>query len=112
MRRLRPRLVGISIFFLATVYLNAQQVRTRYGGMSDMALWRWKHNGHYTSKAGKRRKRLGRPNADPQKIELARHALASATGVLKTAKLAGSGRLRARSGPRARARTKTEFCLN
>ena len=26
----------------ATVtYLNAAQVRTRYGGMSDMALWRW-----------------------------------------------------------------------
>lgn len=24
-----------------TVYLNAAQVRTRYGGMSDMALWRW-----------------------------------------------------------------------
>jgi predicted DNA-binding transcriptional regulator AlpA len=22
-------------------YLNAAQVRTRYGGMSDMALWRW-----------------------------------------------------------------------
>jgi predicted DNA-binding transcriptional regulator AlpA len=24
-----------------TVYLNAAQVRSRYGGMSDMALWRW-----------------------------------------------------------------------
>jgi predicted DNA-binding transcriptional regulator AlpA len=24
-----------------TIYLNAAQVRTRYGGMSDMALWRW-----------------------------------------------------------------------
>jgi hypothetical protein len=26
-------------------YLNAAQVRTRYGGMSDMALWRWLHDG-------------------------------------------------------------------
>jgi predicted DNA-binding transcriptional regulator AlpA len=25
----------------ATTYLNAAQVRTRYGGVSDMALWRW-----------------------------------------------------------------------
>jgi hypothetical protein len=24
-----------------TIYLNAAQVRVRYGGMSDMALWRW-----------------------------------------------------------------------
>ena len=27
-----------------TVYLNAAQVRSRYGGMSDMALWRWLHD--------------------------------------------------------------------
>ena len=25
----------------ATTYLNAAQVRTRYGRVSDMALWRW-----------------------------------------------------------------------
>jgi predicted DNA-binding transcriptional regulator AlpA len=25
----------------ATTYLTAGQVRRRYGGMSDMALWRW-----------------------------------------------------------------------
>ena len=24
-----------------TTYLNAAQVRARYGGVSDMALWRW-----------------------------------------------------------------------
>ena len=24
-----------------TVFLNAAQVRSRYGGMSEMALWRW-----------------------------------------------------------------------
>jgi hypothetical protein len=26
------------------VYLNAAQVRSRYGGVSDMALWRWLHD--------------------------------------------------------------------
>jgi predicted DNA-binding transcriptional regulator AlpA len=29
----------------ATTYLNAAQVRTRYGGVSDMALWRWLQDG-------------------------------------------------------------------
>jgi predicted DNA-binding transcriptional regulator AlpA len=29
---------------VATTYLNAAQVRTRYGGVSDMALWRWLHD--------------------------------------------------------------------
>jgi DNA invertase Pin-like site-specific DNA recombinase len=48
-------------------------------------------NGRFTSKAGKVRKRLGRPNADPKKVELARQALANGTGVLKTAKLVGLG---------------------
>jgi predicted DNA-binding transcriptional regulator AlpA len=27
-----------------TVYLNAGQVRDRYGGISDMTLWRWLHD--------------------------------------------------------------------
>ena len=30
---------------VTVTYLNAAQVRTRYGGMSDMALWRWIHDG-------------------------------------------------------------------
>ena len=48
-------------------------------------------DGHFKSKAGKIRKRLGRPNADPKKLEAARRELASGTGVLKTAKLVGLG---------------------
>jgi predicted DNA-binding transcriptional regulator AlpA len=27
-----------------TVYLKATQVRERYGGISDMTLWRWLHD--------------------------------------------------------------------
>jgi DNA invertase Pin-like site-specific DNA recombinase len=48
-------------------------------------------NGKFTSKAGKTHKRLGRPSADPKKVEKARQELASGTGVLKTAKLVGLG---------------------
>src|SRR5215831_7036845 len=48
-------------------------------------------NGHFISKAGKVRKRLGRPDADPKKLEQARRELANGTGVLKTAKLVGLG---------------------
>ena len=48
-------------------------------------------DGHFTSKAGKIRKRLGRPSADPKRIEAARRELAKGTGVLKTAKLVGLG---------------------
>jgi DNA invertase Pin-like site-specific DNA recombinase len=48
-------------------------------------------NGKFTSKAGQVRKRLGRPNADPKRVEIARQALANGTGVLKAAKLAGLG---------------------
>jgi DNA invertase Pin-like site-specific DNA recombinase len=48
-------------------------------------------DGHFISKAGNKRKRLGRPNADPKKVAQARRELANGTGVLKTAKLVGLG---------------------
>jgi hypothetical protein len=48
-------------------------------------------DGHFISKAGKKRKRLGRPNADPKKVQAACRELANGTGVLKTAKLVGLG---------------------
>jgi len=49
-------------------------------------------NGSFVARnSGIVRKRLGRPNADPQKIEAARRELAKGTGVLKTAKLVGLG---------------------
>jgi DNA invertase Pin-like site-specific DNA recombinase len=47
-------------------------------------------DGHFISKAGKRRKRLGRPNADPKKVEAALRELAKGAGVLKTVGL-GTG---------------------
>ena len=49
-------------------------------------------NGRFTARnSGIVRKRLGRPSADPKKIEVARRYLAEGMGVLKTAKLAGLG---------------------
>jgi DNA invertase Pin-like site-specific DNA recombinase len=49
-------------------------------------------NGSFTARnSGIVRKRLGRPGADPKKIEAARRELAKGTGVLKTAKLVGLG---------------------
>jgi predicted DNA-binding transcriptional regulator AlpA len=31
----------------ATTYLNAAQVRRRYGGVSDMSIWRWLRDGGF-----------------------------------------------------------------
>jgi hypothetical protein len=48
-------------------------------------------DGKFVSKAGKVRKRLGRPGAEAQKLELARQELARGTGIGKTARLLGLG---------------------
>jgi DNA invertase Pin-like site-specific DNA recombinase len=48
-------------------------------------------DGKFVSKAGKVRKRLGRPGAEAQKLELARQELARGTGIGKTARLPGLG---------------------
>jgi DNA invertase Pin-like site-specific DNA recombinase len=48
-------------------------------------------DGKFTSKAGRVRRRLGRPGAEPDKIELARAELAKGTGIGKTARLTGLG---------------------
>jgi hypothetical protein len=43
------------------------------------------------SKAGKVRKRLGRPGAESGKLDPVRQELAKGTGIIKTAKLTGLG---------------------
>jgi DNA invertase Pin-like site-specific DNA recombinase len=48
-------------------------------------------DGRFVSKAGKVRKRLGRPGAEAEKLDLARQELAKGTGICKTAKLTGLG---------------------
>jgi DNA invertase Pin-like site-specific DNA recombinase len=48
-------------------------------------------DGQFTSRAGKVRKRLGRPGSEPAKMEQARRELAKGTGIAKTARLVGLG---------------------
>jgi DNA invertase Pin-like site-specific DNA recombinase len=48
-------------------------------------------DGKFTSKAGVVRRRLGRPGAEPDKIERARVHLAKGVGIAKTARLTGLG---------------------
>jgi DNA invertase Pin-like site-specific DNA recombinase len=50
-----------------------------------------KRGERFTSKAGIVRRNLGRPGAEPQKIEQARQELARGTGIGKTARLTGLG---------------------
>src|SRR5690242_3775361 len=48
-------------------------------------------DGKFTSKAGKIRRRLGRPGGEPEKIAQALRELAKGTGIAKTARLVGLG---------------------
>jgi hypothetical protein len=48
-------------------------------------------DGKFLSKAGVIRRRLGRPGAEPEKVEQARRELTKGTGIGKTAKLTGLG---------------------
>jgi len=48
-------------------------------------------DGKFVSKAGKVRKRLGRPGAEADKLDLARRELAKGTGICKTTKPTGLG---------------------
>jgi DNA invertase Pin-like site-specific DNA recombinase len=48
-------------------------------------------DGHFTSKAGTVRRRLGRPGAEPEKIAAAKRQLAAGVGIAKTARLTGLG---------------------
>ena len=45
----------------------------------------------YTSKAGVVRRRLGRPGAEPEKVEAARRQLEAGVGIAETARLVGLG---------------------
>ena len=48
-------------------------------------------DGKFETRRGVIRTKLGRPGAEPEKIELARRELAKGTGIIKTAKLVGLG---------------------
>jgi hypothetical protein len=50
-----------------------------------------KRKGHFVTKNGEVKKRLGRPTADPAKLRKARAELAKNVGINKVAKMVGLG---------------------
>jgi DNA invertase Pin-like site-specific DNA recombinase len=50
-----------------------------------------KRDGHFTTKAGIVRRRLGRPGAEPKQIARARHELANGLGIGRVARMTGLG---------------------
>jgi DNA invertase Pin-like site-specific DNA recombinase len=73
---------GRAMFGMLGIFAEFERVHARVVAGIERVRGEIQRNGHFTSKAGKRRKRLGRPNADAKK---------NGTGVLKTAKLVGLG---------------------
>ena len=50
-----------------------------------------RRDGHFTTKAGMVRRRLGRPGAEPKQIARARHELGRGLGIAKVARMTGLG---------------------
>jgi hypothetical protein len=66
-------------------------IRTRVNAGLKRAKDEIKRKGHFVTKRGERRNRLGRPGADPDKLRKARAELAKGIGINRVAKLVGLG---------------------
>src|SRR6516162_9253620 len=66
-------------------------IRTRANAGLKRAKDQIKRQGHFVTKHGEVKKRLGRPNADPDKLRKARVELAKGIGINKVAKAVGLG---------------------
>jgi DNA invertase Pin-like site-specific DNA recombinase len=66
-------------------------IRTRVNAGLKRAKDQIKRQGHFVTKHGEVKKRLGRPNADPDKLRKARAELAKGIGIITVAKLVGLG---------------------
>jgi DNA invertase Pin-like site-specific DNA recombinase len=66
-------------------------IRTRINAGLKRAKDQIKRDGHFVTKHGEVRKRLGRPNADPDKLRKARAELAKGIGINRVAKAVGLG---------------------
>ena len=66
-------------------------IKTRINAGLKRAKDQIKQNGHFVTKHGEVRKRLGRPGADPEKLRKARAELAKGIGIGKVAKMVGLG---------------------
>jgi DNA invertase Pin-like site-specific DNA recombinase len=66
-------------------------IRTRVNGGLKRARDQIKRHGHFVTKHGEIRKRLGRPGAEPDKLRKARTEIAKGIGIVKVAKTVGLG---------------------
>ena len=66
-------------------------IRQRVKAGLDTVKDKIARDGKFVTKAGKIRRRLGRPGAEPQKLEVARAKLAEGVGIGKVARLTGLG---------------------
>jgi DNA invertase Pin-like site-specific DNA recombinase len=66
-------------------------IRQRVKAGLDTIKEKIARDGKFTTKAGKIRRRLGRPGAEPHKLEIARVKLAEGIGIGKVARLTGLG---------------------
>jgi DNA invertase Pin-like site-specific DNA recombinase len=66
-------------------------IRTRVRAGLKRAKDQIKRDGHFITKHGEVRKRLGRPGAEPEKLRKARAELAKGIGIVKVGKAVGLG---------------------
>jgi DNA invertase Pin-like site-specific DNA recombinase len=66
-------------------------IKTRINAGLKRAKDEIKRDGHFITKHGEVKKRLGRPNADPDKLRKARAELAKGIGINRVAKMVGLG---------------------
>ena len=66
-------------------------IRTRVNAGLKRAKDQIKRQGHFVTKHGEIRKRLGRPGAEPDKLRKARAEIAKGIGIVKVAKAVGLG---------------------
>ena len=66
-------------------------IQTRVNAGLKRAKDEIKRKGHFVTKHGEVRKRLGRPSADPDKLRKARAQLAKGIGINRVAKIVGLG---------------------
>jgi DNA invertase Pin-like site-specific DNA recombinase len=64
-------------------------IRTRVNAGLKRAKDEIKRKGHFVTKHGELKKRLGRPAADPEKLRKARAELAKGVGINRVAKMVG-----------------------
>jgi hypothetical protein len=82
------------MFGMLGIFAEREMIHARVVAGIERVRGEIQRNGEFTSKAGKIHERLGRPNADPKKVEKARQELASeqttAGHVLRSARHGGS----------------------